>query len=256
MSKLWYTAAIYRLPSWAKKQLTEAIWEFFNGHPQQIKRLLCELPWNLGGLAIPSIPLKIQALQFMWIPKLLHLPNATWKACMLYNFNKYFNLNLGLDILNIKAYKSGFKSVPKFYRTLLETWFLLRGQRALSPMTRGDILMEPILCNHQIRDPVTHRPFWYPLCACANIIRFSDILYAVIPRLLPLDAICELFAPHMTKRFVENFYHKLLLSLPADWISLLNSDSPHNPSPDQYSFIILSSVNTRAPTHKLTMKRV
>ena len=256
-SKLWYTAAIYPLPLWAEKQLTEAIWDFFNnGHPQQVKRSLCELPRDLGGLSIPNIPLKVQALQAMWIHKLLHLPDANWKACVLYNFDKYFNLNLGLDILNIKAYKPGFKSLPKFYRTLLDTWFLLRGQRACSPKTRGDILMEPILYSHQIRDPVTHLPFWYPECARANIVRLSDISYVVIPGLLPLDAICELFTPHMTKKRVQNFYHKLLLSLPADWLSLLNSDSPHTPSPDRDSFIILSSLNTRVPTHKLTTKRV
>lgn len=148
-------------PPVGRKQLTEAIWDFFNnGHPQQVKRSLCELPRDLGGLSIPNIPLKVQALQAMWIHKLLHLPAANSKACVLYNFDKYFNLNLGLDILNIKAYKPGFKSLPKFYRTLFDTWFLLRGQRACSPKTRGDILMEPILYSHQIRDPVTHLPFW------------------------------------------------------------------------------------------------
>ena len=257
VSKLWYTASIYPLPPWAEKQLTGAIWDFFNnGHPQQIKRSICELPRDCGGLAIPNLPRKIQALQFMWIPRLLHLPDANWKACILYNFDKYCNLNLGLDLLNMKAYRPRLKSLPKFYQTLLDTWFLLRGQRASPPTTRGDVLREPILFNRQLLDPVTSLPFWLPECSRANIVRLSDISYTVIPGFLPLDAIRELFEPHMSKTRVGNFYHKLLRSLPAEWLSLLNEDSPPTPSPDRDSFIIFSSQNTRIPAHKLTTKRV
>lgn len=79
-------------PPWAQKQLTDTIWDFFNnGHPQQIKRSVCKLPRDCGGLPIPNLPRKIQAPQFMWIPKLLHLPDAKWKACILDKSQNYAN---------------------------------------------------------------------------------------------------------------------------------------------------------------------
>ena len=244
------------MPDWAKRQVTDAIWDFFNsGYPQQVKRQICELPSAQGGHAIINIAQKIQALQMMWITKLLHAPDANWKACILYYFNKYQNLNLGLDLLNVKIRKNSLTTLPEFYRSILDTWFTLQGQRLFTPRTRGDVLCELILYNRNIVNHVTRLPLTSPELLKAEVTRLTDISYSVIPGLLPLEAFRELMSSHMTKNRIDSLYETILRSLPREWFLLLENDPHPTPSSERNTFGIFSPKdNCTIPTHKLSTK--
>jgi len=238
-SKLWYPASIHLLPDWAEKQINESLWDFFNsGHPQQVKRQICELPRHLGGQAVINITQKIRALQVMWIVHLLHAPEANWKFCVLYNFNKYQNLRLGIDILNARVRKNDLRVLPKFYQQVLDTWFRLQGKRTTSPQTRGDVMREPILYNRNVVNQVTGLPLTMTELTKAGIIRFEDLSYVVVPGLLPLAAFRELVVKHLPFTKTERIYETIRNSLPRDWLHLINHNSQSIPSPDRDTFAI------------------
>ena len=214
-SKLWYIATIYPLPEWANKQITAAIWNFFNrDKPQQVKRAVCELPRDQGGHAIININQKIKAIQATWIVKLLHAPGGNWKNCMLYNLNKYKDMSLGIDLLNARIYKPGLRIFRRFYRDILDTWFSLQGQRAHPPATRGDVLREPLFHNRHISHSITKLPLFSPEFIRAGLVRVSDIAYSVIPGFLPPLAVHELSHPHLTRERPIPYYPKSLLLSP------------------------------------------
>ena len=63
LSGLWYTGSVVPLPAWAEKKINQVIFDFlWSGKNEQIKREVCYLPYELGGLNVVSVALKCKAL--------------------------------------------------------------------------------------------------------------------------------------------------------------------------------------------------
>ena len=63
LSGLWYTGSVVPLPAWAEKRINRIIFNFlWSGKNEQIKREVCYLPYELGGLKVVNVALKCKAL--------------------------------------------------------------------------------------------------------------------------------------------------------------------------------------------------
>ena len=63
LSGLWYTGSVVPLPLWAEKKINQIIFDFLlSGKNEQIKREVCYLPYELGGLKVVNVALKCKAL--------------------------------------------------------------------------------------------------------------------------------------------------------------------------------------------------
>ena len=63
LSGLWYTGSVVPLPAWAEKRINRIIFDFlWSGKNEQIKREVCYLPYELGGLKVVNVALKCKGL--------------------------------------------------------------------------------------------------------------------------------------------------------------------------------------------------
>ena len=63
LSGLWYTGSVVPLPAWAEKRINWIIFDFlWSGKNEQIKREVCYLSYELGGLKVVNVALKCKAL--------------------------------------------------------------------------------------------------------------------------------------------------------------------------------------------------
>ena len=63
LSGLWYTGPVVPLPAWAEIRIDRIIFDFlWSGKNMQIKREVCYLSYELGGLKVVNVALKCNAL--------------------------------------------------------------------------------------------------------------------------------------------------------------------------------------------------
>ena len=63
LSGLWYSGSVVPLPAWAEKRINRIIFDFlWSGKNEQIKREVCYLSYELGGLKVVNVALKCKAL--------------------------------------------------------------------------------------------------------------------------------------------------------------------------------------------------
>ena len=63
LSGLWYTGSVVPLLAWAEKKINQIIFDFlWSGKNEQMKRKVCYLPYELGGLKVVNVALKCKAL--------------------------------------------------------------------------------------------------------------------------------------------------------------------------------------------------
>ena len=63
LSGLWYTGSVVPLPAWAEKKINQVIFDcLWSGKNEQIKREVCFLPYELGGLNVVNMALKCKAV--------------------------------------------------------------------------------------------------------------------------------------------------------------------------------------------------
>ena len=68
-SGLWYTTTAVKMPDWVPTRITVAIWEFlWNGKTELVKREICRLTWQQGGLSVVNPLEKSRAPKLRWIP--------------------------------------------------------------------------------------------------------------------------------------------------------------------------------------------
>ena len=63
LTGLWYTGSVVPLPAWAEKRINRIIFDFrWSGENEQIKREVCCMPYELGGLKVVNVAPKCKAL--------------------------------------------------------------------------------------------------------------------------------------------------------------------------------------------------
>ena len=78
LSGLWYTGSVAPLPAWAEKRINQIIFDFlWSGKNLQIKREVCYLPYELGGLKVVNVALKCKALL---VKSVVFITDSQYKA--------------------------------------------------------------------------------------------------------------------------------------------------------------------------------
>ena len=226
-STLWYHAANIHFPPWAIQEIEEIIYAFLwdNKRPA-INRDILALAINEGGLNIPRIAQKIQALRINTIRRLLSHEQAHWKF-LTRHFLRVSHMPTGKHTLALHfTTQHMYPSIPQFHRHLLTAWLQHTNyhKRKNTPITLPDILHEPLFRNPLI---TTNNSFFYHRdWTRAGIITVRDLCYAVVPGFLPALAIHEIFThqDNNPTRKLQHTIHELTeiqQALPTFWTKLI-----------------------------------
>ena len=93
LSGLWYTGSVVPLPAWAEKKINKIIFDFlWSGKNEQIKRDVCYLPYELGGLKVVNVALKCKALLARGV---VFITDSQYKAKWVYLARYFIGRDLG-----------------------------------------------------------------------------------------------------------------------------------------------------------------
>lgn len=149
VSRILYALNIITLPNWVEQDLVKHIYGFlWDGKPAQVRRSTLIGKNSQGGLNIPDLQMKKEALRLKWFRKYFdELSNVKWKNTMNYFLRKYQNMGLTYEILDIIYDKSSLEKLPVFYRELLEAWDNINIGERQEPMMYNDIVNQPLFGN-------------------------------------------------------------------------------------------------------------
>ena len=236
-STLWYLAANIHFPSWAVQEIEDIIYTFLwdNKRPL-LNRNIIALPLVEGGLNIPRIEKKIQALRLNTIRRLLSHEQAHWKF-LTSHFLSLSHMPTGKHTLaldyNIQHIDP---NIPHFHRDLLTAWLhhTHYHTRINPPVTLADVLCEPLFRNSLIT--ANNNTLYYRDWIKAGIVTVRDICYLVVPGFMPALAIHELLTQqgddHVRK--LQQTTHEL--------------SQIQQPLPTQWTTMILTNATLQQPT--------
>ena len=93
LSGLSYTGSVVPLPAWAEKKINQIIFDFlWSGKNEQIKRKVCCLPYELGGLNVVNAALKCKALLARGV---VFITDSRYKAKWVYLARYFIGRDLG-----------------------------------------------------------------------------------------------------------------------------------------------------------------
>lgn len=220
---LWYLATNIYFPSWAIQEIEELIYNFlWNDKKPLLNRDILALLITEGGLNIPRVADKIQALRINTIKRLLTHEQAHWKF-----FNSHFlrlshvttdKHTLALDyttqLIN--------RHIPLFRRDLLTSWFNHTDNhiRTNTPITFPDITKEPLFLNPLVT--TNNDTLYYLDWIKASIITIQDLCYSVIPGFMPTLAVHELLTKNdenstRTLQKTAQELNKIKQAVPTQW---------------------------------------
>ena len=121
LSGLWYTGSVVPLLAWAEKKINQVIFDFlWSGKNQQIKREVCYLPYELGGLNVVNVALKCKALL---AKSAVFITDGQYRAKWVYLAGYFIGRDLGRlhDLWGfLKSHtKSHAWSAPSYYLTVV-----------------------------------------------------------------------------------------------------------------------------------------
>ena len=120
LSSLWYTGSVVPLPAWAEKKINQVIFDFlWSGKNEQIKREVCLLPYELGGLNVVNVALKCKALL---AKSVVFITNDQYRAKCVYLARFFIGHDLGKLHESWGFLKSHTKlhawSAPSYYQSV------------------------------------------------------------------------------------------------------------------------------------------
>ena len=178
-----------------------------------------------GGFNLPDIDSKIKSLRLKYLGRFLEQScTAIWKdffKCFVY---KWENLKLFMPCLYMTGNKSLISSLPVFYQEMFLSWYEFSKCANICILNANEILYQPLFMN----DHITHngKMIYSDYFVKSGIFCISDILYVVIPGLLPLNAIMEMITdtfPDVNVTMVERIYTALKAAIPSEWLKRLKS---------------------------------
>ena len=144
------------LPDWAINDIKTQIYNFlWNNKRPLLTRDLLSLPLSEGGLNIPRIATKIQALRINTVRRLLDAEQAHRKY-FTSHFPRLSNMDTGKHTLCLSyTIQQIDRTIPTFHKELLTYWLRHSDYHihTYPPVTLPDILQEPIFHN-----PLVHNP--------------------------------------------------------------------------------------------------
>ena len=120
LSGLWYTGSVVPLPAWPKKKINRIIFDFlWSGKNEQIKREVCYLPYELGGLKVVIVALKCKALL---AKSVVLITDYQYKSKWVYLASYFISRALGKLHTSWDFLKSNAKphawSAPSYYQSV------------------------------------------------------------------------------------------------------------------------------------------
>jgi len=111
LSQITYIASVMCCPDNIVKEIEKLMYNFIWSGRERVKRQTLIGGYNIGGIKMPDIRSYIEALQAVWIKKLINSKTETWAI-----FTKYIiHQNMGCsfeDLISTSVYES--KSCPEF----------------------------------------------------------------------------------------------------------------------------------------------
>ena len=223
-STLWYLATNIHFPSWAIHELEEINYKFlWNDKKPLLNRDILALPLTEGGLNIPRIADKLQALRITTLKRLLTHGKAHWKF-LTSHFLRLSHMPTGKHTLAL-AYTAQHidRHIPLFHKDLLTSWLHHTNNHICThpPITFPDIMQEPLFLNPLIT--TNSATLYYLDWIKAGIITIQDLCYAVIPGFMPPLAIHELLTQTdenstRTLQHTTQELNRIEQAIPAQWI--------------------------------------
>ena len=268
MSKLSYLGHISVCPSSCLKRLHAAVSDFvWAGKRTRIAPHVLALPVHLGGLNVPDVSRKLQALRLSWLPQLFSPSmSGKWRLFMTYFLDQYKQLHLAENVFKTFITPTRLSSwhLPPFYSQLLRDWVALTANRRPLPTTLDLILHEPLFSNPHVvttsvSRPTTYlfRPNWYSRVAFKSLHLVRDICYGVVPGFHTPTQLAELTGYPVHRSFVL----RLRSSLPPQWRREISSRCGRLGRNDLTLFVrdasgvstpaVISQVTTRSLYHSL-----
>ena len=228
-SSLWYTASVLVMPPWVSALLEQALWQFFWGGAKfPVKKQICRLPTNLGGLGVIDLKTQSHALKTKWLQLLLADSPSKWRPLGFYFLGRYAGSNLGTRVLDLVYSPSHLRKLTPFYKELFVIWHTLNGTTRTDPSQWNidQILETPIFNNPLILHPAHGRPLDFPKWKADRISRLKDITYEVIPGFLPAAAVHELFESSRQLASVAKELDTVCRALPYGWARRIQTAQP------------------------------
>ena len=254
-SVLWYHAISLPVPPWAIQEIETIIYNFFwSNKAHAVNKHVLSLPKSSGGFNIHNINAKITALRLNTLRRLLEPTTAHWKSFVTH-YLRTQNNNLGIHVLvtNFTNHQID-QTIPTYHRQLLQAWNKIRPQttRTDRPTNINEILDEPLFDNPLITD-TTGNTIHYRTWVKAGLERVKDICYAVVPGLLPRQAIIEQITDvndTIRERTTLNKLDNLHAAIPNEWLRTINQQGYENCRPRATpAFNLQTNVQTQQPTN-------
>lgn len=208
LSKVYYAAHVFTMPQYVVKQFEKEIWSFVWKERQPlVKRGVCISPTDCGGLGVPHLLSRINAIQMQCLRRLFTATFFTdW---MHYAFYWYKNIG-GMYKLGIRAFGAAkwkpsgrlIAVLPPFYRHLLQLWHKWGGGRKpVEPHFYEEACAEPLWGNDLIKD--NHNcPLYYPSLARSGYATIHDFYTRPRP---PSNTISHSIYPILCKAIPEHW---------------------------------------------------
>ena len=145
----------------------------WNGKRPLIRKEICELPRNLGGLGMPDISLVIKTQKIQWIKRILLTSDIeSWNYIPLVNF-KCLDSKFGVDMfaLRVNDCSSIFEKVKitTFYRKMIQYFQELKRKSEVYENQR-----QIIWCNNRFK--FNGKPLYFAHWSKSGIIYLNDLL--------------------------------------------------------------------------------
>ena len=231
VSRLVYLATVLHIPEWVISTVRRILMDFmWRGKTPLISYKSLILPVNKGGLQLCDMANKRDALRIKYASKLMNPDvNLKLKTSMLYFLNHYEHMNLGLNIFHTVIHEKSLSGIPMFYQELLLAWQKLTKGSYVEPLSREEMLFQPIFHNPFIRDENNVTLFQRSFID-GEIILVSDLMYEVLPSRLPSKAIYDCITmvnpdDPISIDEVDRFLSIFMKALPEEWINeIFSSD--------------------------------
>ena len=141
-SGLWYTATVLPMPESIHTRVTKAIFKFlWNGKTEQVRRDVCQLPFDQGGLAVINPLEKSRALKLRWVPR---VGDSSYESKWVYFSRYWIGFALSHKMSNWTFLRSN--STPKYLGDQPPPFF----QKLLSAVARVDVDFD-LLPDHTVK---------------------------------------------------------------------------------------------------------
>ena len=158
-SRLWHLASVCPVPVDTLKRMARAVWTFFwkGKRAGAVRREVCVLAPELGGLGMFDVAGVIKALHMQWLVRLLQPAAAAWKSIAWAMLGRAAPAPFSAcprDLLTtaFPPARLQFSGPVGIWGDAIRTWLSLGGGVRSDPSTYGAVLGQPLFWNERVLD--------------------------------------------------------------------------------------------------------